>query len=167
MAELINLAFGPESDEQRELFDSSRRRGIDLTNSGPSRHLPYPVSGALWHCIKTATIQLLWKFSEEMQLVLTEEHDLVTAVAMSIEYKTVLRELTRTGYPEYRQLLEVVEAGLERIEKTVRRNLLRDYLGATSPEEAERIERALRGIWPEWKQELAVQCGQTEQCLSS
>jgi hypothetical protein len=131
-------------------------RGTDLLsrlNSDIPLTVPDPIRGCLWTDIKETVIAILFRYTERIGHVMKEEGDLMKGLHMFCELRVVYAELIKTGFPEYRAQLEDIDAGLDRVLRAGRKQLLGMYLRSSDPEKMAEITETLQlciAADPEW-----------------
>jgi hypothetical protein len=101
-------------------------------NAQRSAYRPNPGPGLLWTNIKSTVLELLL---DHLEYAFDEMKDgnHTDALRCLVEQEGVLRELVKTGYPEYRAQLEALEAGLDRLKHAFRTRLIQDYVRSSDP----------------------------------
>jgi hypothetical protein len=119
----------------------------------------------------TTHLEIVIEFVEQKLSRLIQDNDLKRALWGIMELQVVLSDLVNLClHEELRPLLELTEAGLERIASALRQRLLREVLDPTkTPDEVEGAQAAMielinGGYWPNWKEELDAAVEERRSC---
>jgi hypothetical protein len=114
---------------------------IRIENIGPS--------------LRTRLIEVLLDFAEQNIECALRDGENLHAVAGLVELRRVYSGLA-TVYPEFREVFEPLDAGLDRLLVTCRTQLLKVYLRSHDVDEVKAISETLAAIiaagkWPDWQ----------------
>jgi hypothetical protein len=116
---MVRTFFGVEDP----IIDPNCQRAVCRPNPGPGR---------LWSNIKHTVLELLLDHAEYAHQEMRNGNR-TEALRCFVEHSDVLRELVKTGYPEFRADLEAIDARLDRLKRDLRTSLMQDYVRSGDP----------------------------------